>query len=80
MMHAPPFAARSASNPSLIDLDMLLRLTADAVLVRPNHASAELVQNLKGGLVARQAQLPLKLDGGDAGCLSGDQVGSSKPD
>ena len=41
---------------------------------------AELVENLKGRLVARKTKLPLKLHGGHAGRLTGDQISGPEPD
>ena len=46
----------------------------------PHHARAELVENLKGRLVARKTKLPLKLHGGHAGRLTGDQISGPEPD
>jgi hypothetical protein len=44
---------------------MLITLAADAVLIGPHHASA---------------QLPLKLHGGYSRCPAGDQIGRPEPD
>ena len=60
--------------------NMVLGLSTDPVLVGPHHARAELVENLKGGLVARKTKLPLKLHGGHAGRLTGDQISGPEPD
>ena len=49
-------------------------------LVGPHHARAELVENLKGRLVARNTKLPLKLHGGHAGRLTGDQISGPESD
>ena len=51
-----------------------------AALSAPHHARAELVENLKGRLVARKTKLPLKLHGGHAGRLTGDQISGPEPD
>ena len=59
---------------------MVLGLSTDPVLVGPHHARAELVENLKGRLVARKTKLPLKLHGGHAGRLTGDQISGPEPD
>ena len=79
-MNAPAFAARAAADPCLVDFDVLVRAAADAVPVGANHSSAQLVKELKGGLVTREAQLPLELHRGYAGSLAGDQIGCPKPD
>ena len=54
---------RSPANPGFVHLNMVLGLSTDPVLVGPHHARAELVENLKGRLVARKTKLPLKLHG-----------------
>ena len=79
VMNAAALAARPAANPGLIDLDADAGLAADAILIAPHHAGAQLVQDLEGGLVPRQAKLPLELHGGHAGRLAGHQIGSPKP-
>ena len=66
------FPASPSTNPCLVYLNMLPRLAADTILIGPHHASAELVENAEGRLIARQAKLPLKLDRRDAGRLAGD--------
>ena len=54
-------------------------MTPDPVLVRANHAGPKFVENLAGGLVARQSELPLELDSRHARRLAGDQVGRPEP-
>ena len=49
---------------------MFPRLAADTILIGPHHASAELVENAEGRLIARQAKLSLKLNRRDAGRLA----------
>jgi hypothetical protein len=49
-------------------------------LIGPHNASAQLVENAEGRLVARQPELPLKLHGGYSRCLAGDQIGRPEPD
>ena len=59
---------------------MLVCATANAIPIGANHSGAQLVEELKGGLVAREAELPLELDRGYAGSLAGDEIGDPKPD
>ena len=80
VMNAPAFPARAAADPCLSDLDMLVCATANAIPIAANHSGAQLVEELKGGLVAREAELPLELDRGYAGSLAGDEIGGPKPD
>ena len=80
VVDAPAFAARSSTDPRLIDLDMLFRPTTDAVLVRPHHARAQLVQDAEGGFISCQPKLPLKLHRRHARRLAGDQIGGPEPD
>lgn len=54
-------------------------LPADRVPVRPDHAGAKFVQNLKRRLVALEPELALKLERGHAGGLGGNQIGAPKP-
>ena len=71
-------ALRPAADPDFIDLDVIVGAT-DPVSVRADHASAQLVQDLEGRLVAGQAELPLKLDGGHTRRQAGDQIGRPEP-
>ena len=80
VMNAPAFPARAAADPCLINLDMLVCATANVIPIGANHSGAQLVEELKGGLVAREAELPLELDRGYAGSLAGDEIGGPKPD
>ena len=73
------FAASPSTNPCLVYLNMFPRLAADTILIGPHHASAELVENAEGRLIARQAKLSLKLNRRDAGRLAGDQISRPKP-
>ena len=59
VVNASSLAASTAANIGFIGLDDITELPADSVLIRANHASAELMENLEGGLVARQSELPL---------------------
>ena len=79
VMDAPAFASGPSSNPRFIDFDMLLRLAANLVALGAHHPGAELVKDAEGRLVARQAELPLKLDGRHSGRLAGDQVSRREP-
>ena len=74
------FSTAPISHSRIRHLNMVLGLSTDPVLVGPHHARAELVENLKGRLVARKTKLPLKLHGGHAGRLTGDQISGPEPD
>lgn len=54
-------------------------VAANHVPLWTHHARAELVEDLKRRLVAREAKLPLKLDGALAWGLGGHEVGAPKP-
>ena len=62
-MDATAFAARPATDPGFIDFNVLAGPTADPVLIRAHHPRAELVEDLKRRLIARQTKLSLKLHG-----------------
>src|SRR5450755_710312 len=47
--------------------------------IRGSFTRAELVEDLKRRLIARQTKLSLKLHGRHAGCLAGYQIGRPKP-
>ena len=79
VMDAPALAARPSADIGFIDLDVLTGHTANPVLIGTYHASAELVENLEGGLVARQSPLPLKLHGRPSWRLTGHPVGGPEP-
>ena len=53
VVNTTAFPTRSPANPGFVHLNMVLGLSTDPVLVGPHHARAELVENLKGRLVAR---------------------------
>ena len=80
VVNTTAFPTRSPANPGFVHLNMVLGLSTDPVLVGPHHARAELVENLKGRLVARKTKLPLKLHGGHAGRLTGEQISGPEPD
>ena len=63
VMDAPAFAAGPAADVGFINFDMLIRQAANAVLIGPYHAGAQLVENAESRLVARQAKLSLKPSG-----------------
>ncbi len=79
VVDAPAFATRPSADPCFVHFDMLTGLTADPVLVGTHHGRAELVEDAKGGFIAREPKLALKLRGGDAGRLAGDQIGRPEP-
>jgi len=79
VMDAPAFASGPSSNPRFIDFDMLLRLAANLVALGTHHPGAELMKDAESRLVARQAKLPLKLDGRHSRRLAGDQVSRPEP-
>ena len=80
VVDAAPLAACTAAHPGFIGLNDFPGLAADPVLVGANHADPEFVENLEGGLVARQSELPLELNGRHARRLAGNQVGCPEPD
>ena len=80
VVDAAPLAACTSAHPGFIGLDDFVGLAADPVLVGANHADPEFVENLEGGLVARQSELPLELDCRHARRLAGNQVGCREPD
>ena len=79
VVNAAPLAACAATHVSFIGLDDFAGLAADPVLVWTHHDSPEFVKNLEGGLITRQSELPLKLDGRLAWCLTGNQIGRPEP-
>ena len=77
VVSATPFAARLAADHALIDLDRML--TANGVSFWANHAGAELVEYLKGRLVAGERKLALELNGGLPGDLRSHEICAPKP-
>lgn len=73
---ASALASRAPADERLVDLDGGTRADAAA---RGRHAGAELVEDLERGLVTRQAELALELDGGHPRDLCGDQERSPEP-
>lgn len=78
VVNAPAFPARLTANPGFIDLDVILNPT-DPICVRADHSGPQLVQDLEGGLVSGQAELPLELDRRHARRLAGHKVGRPEP-
>ena len=79
VMDSPAFASGPSSNPRFIHFDMLLRFAANLVALWAHHRGAELVKDAEGSLIARQAELPLKLNGRHSGRLAGHQVSRPEP-
>ena len=79
VMDAPAFATGPSADPGFINFDIFLRLAANLVALRTHHRGTQLVKDAKGRLIARQAELPLKLDGRHPRRLTGDQVSRPKP-
>ena len=63
MVDTSTLSARTATHTGFISLDVFSGFSADTVLVGPHHADAKLVKDLESGLVARQSEWPLELDG-----------------
>ena len=78
-MNAPALATRATADPGFIDFDVIAGSAADPILIRSNHAGAELVEDLKGGFVTGKPDLALELCGGHAGGLTGHQIGRPEP-
>ena len=79
VMDATALATGPSTHIGFVDFDRLPDLPTQSILIRANHASAELVENLERSLVASQPKLPLKLHSRQAGRLTGHQGGSPKP-
>jgi len=77
MVRAPTLSARLAANIAFIDFDRVL--AADGVAFVSHHASAELVEDLKGRLIAGERELALELDGGLTRSLRSHEVRAPKP-
>jgi len=78
-VNAPALATRATADPGFIDFDVIAGSAADPILIRSNHAGAELVEDLKGGFVTGKPDLALELCGGHAGGLAGHQIGRPEP-
>jgi hypothetical protein len=79
IVHAFPFATRPTAYPRFVYLDVLASCAADAIRVRSDHTSAELVQHLECGFISGQTELALQLDSGHARRVTGEQVSAPKP-
>ena len=77
MMHALALTARLAAHVALVNLDRML--AANRVAVGANHASADLVEDLKGSFVSTEPKLSLELKGRHSRCLRGNEVGAPEP-
>jgi hypothetical protein len=77
VMRAATFTARLAADHAFVDLDGMF--APDGIALRVDHASAKLVEYLKGRLITTEGKLPLELDGGLSGDLRGHQVRTPKP-
>jgi hypothetical protein len=77
VMCAATFASRLAADQAFINFDRML--AANGVALGANHTGAELMEYLKGRLVATESKLPLELDGGLSGDLRGHEIRAPKP-
>ncbi len=77
MMNAPSLAARLATNKTFVDLNGML--ATDSVSQGADHASTQLVENLKRRFITTKAKLALELDGRLSGNLCSHQVRTPKP-
>lgn len=77
MMRATAFSTRLAANKAFINFDQML--AANGVTFWANHAGAELVEYLKGRLIASDGKLTLELNSGLARYLCGQKVRAPKP-
>ena len=78
-MNTAAFTTRPATDIGFIHFDVFVRDGADPVLIRTHHADAQLVEDLKGRLVARKAKLTLKLRSRHAVRLTGNKIGGPEP-
>jgi hypothetical protein len=74
---AVSFATRGSAHVTFVNFNRVL--TTNAVTLRPYHASAELVEDLKRRLVPGEPQLPLELEGAQAGGLRRHQGRAPEP-
>jgi len=59
VVNAAAFAARPATDEAFVHFDRVF--AANAIAIWPNHSGAQLMKNLKGGLITGKPQLALKL-------------------
>jgi len=77
MVDAAPLAARLAPDKTFVDLDGML--AAYCVPFRADHASTQLVKNLKRRFITTKGELALELDGRLSGDLCSHQIRAPKP-
>jgi hypothetical protein len=77
VMDAATLAARLAADHAFVNFDRML--AANGIALWTNHASAELVEYLKSGLITRERELALELNGGLSGHLRGHEIRAPKP-
>lgn len=77
MVCTPAFPAGLAANVALVYFHRML--ATDSVAFWTYHTGAELVEDLKGRLVASERELALELNGRLAGGLRGHKVSTPKP-
>jgi hypothetical protein len=76
-MDTATFASRLAADHAFVNFDRVL--PADGVALRSDHAGAELVEYLKGGLVTGERKLALELNRRLSGDLCGHEIRAPKP-
>src|SRR3954468_21794340 len=79
VMDASAFATGLAAHICLVNFDMILRVAADPVPVRPHHAGPQFVEDLEGGFVSAQPELLLELDCRHARRVGCNQICTPKP-
>ena len=77
LVRATSFATRGSAHVAFVNFDRVP--TTNAVTLRPHHASAKLVENLKRRLVPGEPQLTLELEGALAGGLGRHEVRAPEP-
>src|SRR5271166_1107428 len=77
MVHASAFSTRPAADITFVNFNGIP--IADSVPFWANHAGAEFVKDLKGRLIAGNAQLTLKLDSGLSGRFRSHQICAPEP-
>jgi hypothetical protein len=69
VMDATTFTASPPANQGFIGLYMLPKLSANLVLIGPNHGRPYFMQEQKSLFVTRNSKLALELNSGDACCM-----------
>jgi len=59
VVNAAAFAARPATDQAFVHFNRVF--AANTIAIWPNHSNAQLMKNLKGGLITGKPQLALKL-------------------